>query len=130
MGGVEMGMEDLTTFNSTVAYSRPTSVPARFLQPLGSKANEEVDPDIGKPMVWKRKRGQIKDNDFDISAINDKGVDKFRVGVKANVERKATTSFLKRLEEEFGPKAGNKVNSVNDMVRDYSSFTMELSEQI
>ena len=31
MGGVEMGMEDLTTFNSTVAYSRPTSVPARFL---------------------------------------------------------------------------------------------------
>jgi len=121
-------MEDLTTFNSTMVYSKQTSVPSRFLQPMGTKANNDVDPDIGKPMVWKRKRGFIKDNDFDFAAINDKGVDKFRVGVKTNVERKATTAFLKRLEEEFGPKAGNKVNSVADMVRDYSSFSMEQSE--
>ena len=34
------------------------------------------------------------------------------------------------MEEQYGPKAGNKVNSVNDMVRDYSSFNMEKSEQI
>lgn len=79
-------------------------------------------------MVWKRKRGSIKDNDFDISAIGEKGVDKFRSGVKFNIERVATDKFLIQLKEEFGEKAGNKVNSVNDMVRDYSSFTIEKSE--
>lgn len=62
---------------------------------MGTKANADFDPEMGKPMVWKRKRGQIKDNDYDFQMINEKKVDKFRVGVKHNVERKATTAFLK-----------------------------------
>lgn len=79
-------------------------------------------------MVWKRRRSTIQDNDFDFTAINEKGVDKFRVGVKQNVERIATDRILVKLKDDFGPKAGNKINSVKDMVRDYSSYTMEKSE--
>jgi hypothetical protein len=34
--------------------------------------------------------------------INEKHVDKFRVAVKSNVEKKASDGFLKKLEMEFG----------------------------
>jgi hypothetical protein len=51
------GMEDMTTFHTTTVFARGTSVPARFKQPMGTKATADFDPDIGKPMVWKRKRG-------------------------------------------------------------------------
>lgn len=129
LGGTvkDFGMEEMTTF-STIHPVRGASVPARFKERMGNKANQDFDPEMGKPMVWKRKRGSIKDNDFDLGAIAEKGVDKFRSGVKSNIERVATDKFLIKLKEEFGEKAGNKVNSVNDMVRDYSSFTIEKSE--
>ena len=45
-------------------------------------------------MVWKRRRSSIKDNDFDFTTINEKGVDKFRVGVKKRFEGIATDRFL------------------------------------
>ena len=34
--------------------------------------------------------------------INERNVDKFRVNTKNHVEKKATDTFLSRLEKEFG----------------------------
>jgi hypothetical protein len=74
---------------------------------MGKNAEKDFDPELGKPWIPKRKRGPIqKFYDYDISMINEKHVDKFRVAVKSNVERKATDNFLKKLEMEFG--AGTK----------------------
>ena len=64
--------------------------------------------------------------------INEKHVDKFRVSVKNHVEKKATSSFLKKLEMEFGAntKQANKANTIQDIVNSYSSFTIEKSDEI
>ena len=88
-------------------YHRGTSVPTKYQQPMGRNAEKDLDPDFGKPWIPKRKRGSIQPfYDYDIQLINEKHVDKFRVAVKQNVEKKATASFLKRLEMEYG--AGTK----------------------
>jgi hypothetical protein len=38
---------------------RGSSVPAKFMQPMGRNAEKDFDPDFGKPWVPKRKRGSI-----------------------------------------------------------------------
>lgn len=48
------------------------------------------DPNANKEWVTKRKRGFVVETDYDFTAINEKKVDKFQVGVKKNVEDKAT----------------------------------------
>ena len=88
---------------SMATYHRGTSVPAKYQQPIGRGVDKDFDPEFGKPWVPKRKRGQIQPfYDYDIQLIGEKHVDKFRVAVKSNVERKATDGFLKRLEMEYG----------------------------
>ena len=112
---------------------RGTSVPTKYMQPMGRNAEKDFDPDMGKPWVPKRKRGPIqKFYDYDISMIGEKHVDKFRVNVKRTVEKRATAGFLKRLEAEFGAgtKQANKANTLEDIVRSYSSFTFEKSDEI
>lgn len=54
------------------------------------------DPNASKEWVSKRKRGFVVETDYDFTAINEKHVDKFQVGVKRGVEDKATHTFLAR----------------------------------
>ena len=100
---------------------------------MGRNAEKDFDPEMGKPWVPKRKRGSIqKFYDYDISMINEKHVDKFRVSVKNHVETKATNSYLHKLELEYGVghKKANKKNTMEDIVRSYSTFNIEKSDEI
>lgn len=80
-----------------------------------------------KPFISKRRRGSVVENpDYTFAGLNDRHVDKYTVGSKQNVENRATNVYI---EKNPGPPK-HSTDTVNDLVREYSTYSYEKGEEI